>query len=97
MKARIAKAIILGGVISLTGVILSLIPFGPEMEKNEGLDILFKLRGKRTPPPDAVVVSIDKESAEFLNIPENPDKVAPFPPRQPDRKSGPGRGRGHSL
>lgn len=46
MKARIAKAIILGGVIGLAGVILSLIPFGPEIEKNEGLDILFKLRGK---------------------------------------------------
>jgi len=74
MKARFKKAIILGGVIGLTGVVLSLIPFGPKLEKNEGLEILFKLRGERTPPPDAVVVSIDKESAEFLNIPENPDK-----------------------
>jgi len=35
---------------------------------------LFKFRGVRQPPADAVVVSIDKESAEQLNIPENPDK-----------------------
>jgi adenylate cyclase len=74
MNMRLTKAFILGTVIGVTGVVLSLIPFGPELEKNEGLDILFRLRGERTPPPDAVIVSIDKESAEFLNISGNPDK-----------------------
>jgi adenylate cyclase len=74
VKAKLTKPLILGSLIALTGVVLSLIPFGAELEKNEGLDILFRLRGKRSPPADAVIVSIDKESAEFLNLPENPDK-----------------------
>jgi adenylate cyclase len=74
VKARLTKPLILGSAIALTGVFLSLIPFGAELEKNEGLDILFRLRGQKTPPSVAVVVSIDKESAEFLNISENPDK-----------------------
>jgi adenylate cyclase len=39
-----------------------------------GLGLLFKLRGPRPAPSDAVVVSIDKESADQLKIPENPDK-----------------------
>lgn len=74
MKSRLIKAVILGGFVGLMGLALSLTPFGFELEKNSGLDILFYLRGKQPPPPDALVVSIDKESAEFLNIPENPDK-----------------------
>jgi adenylate cyclase len=35
---------------------------------------LFKLRGERQAPSDVVVVSIDKESSENLNLPDNPDK-----------------------
>jgi len=35
---------------------------------------LFKLRGARQAPSDVVIVSIDKESSENLNIPDNPDK-----------------------
>jgi adenylate cyclase len=74
MKSRFIKAILMGLIIGFAGLVLSLVPPGPELEKNTGLDILFQLRGKKTPPPEAVVVSIDKESAEILNIPENPDK-----------------------
>src|SRR4029079_2154539 len=36
--------------------------------------MLFKLRGPRTPPPDVAVVSIDNESSEQLNIPDDPDR-----------------------
>src|SRR6266581_28479 len=39
-----------------------------------GLVLLFKLRGVRQVPSDAVVVSIDRESSEHLNVPDNPDK-----------------------
>ena len=49
-------------------------PFFHDLEEDVGLGLLFKFRGVRQPPDNAVVVSIDKESAEQLNIPENPDK-----------------------
>jgi adenylate cyclase len=74
MKSRFIKAIWMGLIIGFAGLVLSLVPPGPELEKETGLDILFQLRGKKMPPPDAVVVSIDKESAEIMNVPENPDK-----------------------
>ncbi|HEX9849704.1 adenylate/guanylate cyclase domain-containing protein [Candidatus Deferrimicrobium sp.] len=44
------------------------------MEENIGLGLLFKLRGALQAPRDAVVISIDRESSEQLNIPDNPDK-----------------------
>jgi adenylate cyclase len=39
-----------------------------------GLDFLFTMRGRIAPPKDVIVVSIDKESYETLNLPDNPDK-----------------------
>jgi len=56
------------------GLVLSYVPFFHDLEEDVGLGLLFKFRGVRQPPGGAVVVSIDKESAEQLNIPENPDK-----------------------
>jgi hypothetical protein len=50
------------------GSAASLTPFGLDLEQNHGLGILFRLRGQRTPPPDVVVVSIDKESADNLDL-----------------------------
>ena len=44
------------------------------LEENKGLGLLFKLRGEKQPSSDVVVVSIDKESSEKLDIPDNPDK-----------------------
>ena len=44
------------------------------MEDNFGLGLLFKLRGTRKAPPEVVVISIDKESSEYLNVSDNPDK-----------------------
>ena len=44
------------------------------MEEDIGLGLLFKLRGALQAPRDAVVISIDRESSEQLNIPDNPDK-----------------------
>ncbi len=38
------------------------------------MGLLFKLRGVRQAPSDAVVISIDRESSEQLNVPDNPDK-----------------------
>jgi adenylate cyclase len=74
MLSRVIKAVSLGLLVGLTGLVLSYVPFFHDLEEDAGLGLLFKFRGVRQPPADAVVVSIDKESAEQLNIPENPDK-----------------------
>lgn len=74
MLWRALKAIILGVLVGLTGLVLSYVHFFHDLEEDTGLGLLFKFRGVRQPPGDAVVVSIDKESADQLNIPENPDK-----------------------
>jgi len=74
MLSRAIKAVSLGLLVGLTGLVLSYVPLFHELEEDFGLGLLFKFRGVRQPPDAAVVVSIDKESAEQLNIPENPDK-----------------------
>lgn len=53
---------------------MNIIPLGPELEENFGLGLLFRLRGVRQAPSDVVVVSIDKESADALNLPDDPRK-----------------------
>jgi adenylate cyclase len=55
-------------------VCLNVIPLGPELEENFGLDLLFGLRGTRRAPSDVVIVSIDKASADALNLPDDPRK-----------------------
>lgn len=39
-----------------------------------GLDLLFGWRGERQPPPDVLIVSIDKASSDRLSLPEDPKK-----------------------
>jgi adenylate cyclase len=72
--SRLSKAILLGTIIGISGLVVSPFRFVLSTEENAGLGLLFKLRGARPAPSDAVVVSIDKESAEYLNLPDNPDK-----------------------
>jgi adenylate cyclase len=69
-----AKALGLGFAVGLAGLVLSFTQLARGFEEDLGLDLLFKLRGVRQPPPEAVVVSIDRESSEQLKIPDNPDK-----------------------
>jgi adenylate cyclase len=59
---------ILGIVVGILGSVASLTPFGLKLEESLGLEILFRLRGHRTPPPQVVVVSIDKESSDRLDL-----------------------------
>jgi len=68
----LSKALIVGVLIGLLGLIF--LPFGFELEEYIGLDILFKLRGKREVPSDLVIVNMDKDSAKKLNLPRNPRK-----------------------
>ncbi len=74
MLSRIAKGALLGVGAGIVGSIASLTPFGLKLEENIGLEILFHLRGHRTPPPEVVVVSIDKESFDRLDLPNTEKK-----------------------
>ena len=74
MLSRILKPLLFGLLVGATGLILSFFQFTHELEEDIGLGLLFKLRGPRPAPADAVVVSIDKDSADQLKISENPDK-----------------------
>jgi adenylate cyclase len=71
---RLYKAIPLGLLVAVTGLVMSFFYFWHGLEEDTGLGLLFKLRGVRAAPTDAVVVSIDRESSDHLNIPDNPDK-----------------------
>jgi adenylate cyclase len=72
--SRLTKAILFGILIGIAGLATSPLTFMQSFEENAGLGMLFKLRGARPAPPDAVIISIDRESSERLNLPDNPDK-----------------------
>ena len=74
MLKRFLKALPLGVLVASIGLVVSFFQFTHDFEEDIGLGLLFKLRGPRQAPGDAVVVSIDKDSAAQLNIPENPEK-----------------------
>jgi serine phosphatase RsbU (regulator of sigma subunit)/CHASE2 domain-containing sensor protein len=74
MKSRLFKAIILGLAVGVLGLLLSPFRFALNLEENTGLGLLFKLRGEQKPSGEVVVVSIEKESSDYLNLPNNPDK-----------------------
>jgi serine phosphatase RsbU (regulator of sigma subunit) len=74
MMPRLFKAIILGIIIGLVGLLMSPFQFALNLEENTGLGLLFKLRGVQRPSDEVVVVSIEKESSDNLNLPNNPDK-----------------------
>ena len=61
-------------LIGVIGAVACLTPFGINLEEEFGLSWLFKLRGPIPPPDNVVIVSIDRSSAEILNLPENPEK-----------------------
>jgi serine phosphatase RsbU (regulator of sigma subunit) len=73
-RPRLFKAIVLGLVIGFIGVLLSPFQFMLNLEENTGLGLLFKLRGSEAPNDEVVVVSIERESSDHLNLPNNPDK-----------------------
>lgn len=70
----LSKAILLGVLVGVFGLLASPFRFILDIEENTGLGLLFWLRGARQAPSDVVVVSIDRESSEHLSLPDNPDK-----------------------
>ncbi len=73
-RPRLLKAVILGLVVGILGLLISPFQFAMNLEEDTGLGLLFKLRGARQAPSDVVVVSIDKRSSDELNLHNNPDK-----------------------
>lgn len=71
---RLLEAAVFGLLIGIVGLLVSFFPAAHDLEEDIGLGLLFKLRGARTPPSDVVVISIDRESAERLNVSPNPDR-----------------------
>jgi adenylate cyclase len=72
--SHLSKALILGFIVGVVGLGISVAPFGIDLEENVALELLFHLRGVNQAPSDVVVVSIDQESAQNLNIPNDPRK-----------------------
>ena len=68
------KALVLGFLTAIVGLAASVSSFGVSLEENIGLSMMFGLRGKRHSPADVVIVSVDKESAKELNLPDDPRK-----------------------
>jgi adenylate cyclase len=60
--------------VGLLGLVLMASPLGPALEENFGLDWLFQLRGERPAPPEVVVVTLDKASADHFGLPNEPRK-----------------------
>lgn len=50
------------------------LPLGPALEESIGLSLLFRLRGIRPPPPEVLIVAIDRPSAEALGLSANPNR-----------------------
>jgi len=71
---RLLKITAAGLVVGILGVIISITPIGKELEENAGLHLLFKMRGVRRAPPDVIVITLDKSSADHFQLPTAPRK-----------------------
>ena len=72
--SRFAKALLIGSTIGSVGILISIVPFGTSLEEAYGLHLLFILRGTRQVPTEVVIISLDKSSAEHLDISDSPRK-----------------------
>jgi adenylate cyclase len=67
---RIVKASLIGLGVAGLGISLALSPWGADLEERAGLEALFRIRGPIEPPAEVAVVSLDRDSAERLDLPE---------------------------
>ena len=70
----LARPVAMGALAALAGVLFAAVPLGPRLEESIGLTLLFRLRGSRPPPADVLVVAIDRQAAEALGLPPNPNR-----------------------
>ncbi len=71
---KICKACIFIIFIAIGGALFSLTSLGAYLEEEYGLAWLFDLRGSVSAPKEVVIVSVDKNSAEILHLPDDPEK-----------------------
>jgi adenylate cyclase len=64
-------------VVGAFGMAMSLTPFGMGLEENIGLHLLFKMRGERKAPPDVIIITLDKASADRLKLPTSAPRKWP--------------------
>lgn len=56
------------------GFFISITPIGNALEENFGLAFLFKLRGTRKAPDNVVLLAIEKSSADYFQLKQQPYK-----------------------
>jgi adenylate cyclase len=71
---RLVKTVALGVLIAALGLTVGISPPALDLEEDLALQVLFALRGVRSPPSDVVIVGIDKESADTLGLPSDAAK-----------------------
>jgi adenylate cyclase len=71
---KFVKALVMGLAVGMLGIAVSLVPKIAELETSIGLGWLFNLRGKRLPPDEVVVISIDQDSSRYFDLPNDPRK-----------------------
>ena len=67
---RLTRACAIGLAVGGLGALLAVTQLGGAIEERFGLSWLFSVRGPLAPPADTLVVSLDRESAERLGLPE---------------------------
>lgn len=72
--STLIKATVLGLLTAAAGLPVGITPLGLSLEEDIGLSWLFKVRGPRAAPPEVMVISIDRESARRLDLPNAPRK-----------------------
>jgi adenylate cyclase len=74
LSRAFSRPLAIGLITAAAGLVFMALPLGAALEESLGLDLLFTLRGPRQPPPEVVIVSIDRLAAEALGLPPNPNR-----------------------
>jgi adenylate cyclase len=69
-RAIILHSTAFGMIIGLLGIAISLAPGSAAWEENIGLSLLFQIRGKKTPPDQIAIISINGQTAKQLGLGE---------------------------
>jgi adenylate cyclase len=72
--SRPYKAAVVALVTALLGLTVMVLPAGINLEEDIGLHVLFKIRGSRQVPPEVLIITLDKVSAQTLQLPSDPIK-----------------------
>ena len=67
--SHFAKIVVMSVITGIAGLMFSFSPAGFGIEETLGLDLLFKLRGKRRVPPNVAIVGMDERSCADLDLP----------------------------